>query len=94
MRIIVKPEDFRFPIPILFPSVLVFNHITAVIGLVVLLIARLCGAKWSKSLPLSPWKCFLLFHRFILGYWMTRIRCPGWKMVEVQSNDADVTIKL
>ncbi|MBE6658760.1 MAG: hypothetical protein E7604_09985 [Ruminococcaceae bacterium] len=94
MRIIVKPQDFRFPIPILFPSLLVFNHITAVIGLLILLIARISGAKWSKSLPLPPWKCFCLFHRFILGYWMTRIRCPGWKMVEVQSDDADVTIKL
>ena len=58
MRIIVKPEEFRFPIPILFPSVLIFNHITAILGLVVLLTARTCGAKWSKSLPLSPWNCF------------------------------------
>ena len=94
MRIIVKPQDFRFPIPILFPSLLVFNHITAVIGLVVLLIARACRIKWTHTLPLSPWKYFWLFHRFILVYWMTRTRCPGWKMVEVQSNDADVTIKL
>lgn len=96
MRIIVKPEDFRFPIPVLFPSVLVFNHITAVIGLVILLIARTCGAKskWSKALPLSPWGCFWLFHRFILAYWITRIRNPGWKLVEVDSADAKVSVKL
>ena len=94
MRIIVKTEEFRFPIPILFPSVLVFNHITAVIGLVVLLIARAAGAKWVRSLPLSPWRCFVLFHKFILTYWITRIRIPGWKAVEVDSPDARVTIKL
>ena len=94
MRIIVKPEEFRFPIPILIPSVLMFNHLTAIIGLTVLWIARLTGAKWTKTLPLSPWNCFLLFHRFILAYWLTRIRIPGWKLVEVQSTDTDVTIKL
>ena len=94
MRIIVKSEEFRFPIPILFPSILVFNHITAVIGLVVLLIARAFGAKWVRSLPISPWKCFCFFHKFILTYWITRIRIPGWKAVEVESSDADVTIKL
>lgn len=94
MRIIVKPEGFRLPIPILFPSLLLFNHITAVLGLAILLIARACKTKWTRALPLSPWKCFWLFHRVILAYWLTRIRCPGWKMVEVQSDDADVTIKL
>ena len=94
MRVIVKSEDMRFPIPILIPSVLIYNHLTAVIGLIVLGIARLTGAKWTKSLPLSPWKCFCLFHRLIIAYWLTRIRIPGWKMVEVQSDDAAVTIKL
>ena len=94
MRIIVKPEEFRFSIPILFPSVLIFNHITAIIGLVVLLIARICGAKWIKSLPISPWNCFWMFHRLIIAYWITRFRIPGWKMVEVDSPDARVTIKL
>ncbi len=94
MRIIVKSEDFRFPIPILIPSVLIFNHLTAVIGLTVLGIARLTGAKWAKSLPLSPWSCFCLFHRLIVAYWLTRIRIPGWKLVEVEGHDENVSIKL
>lgn len=94
MRIVVKSKEFRFPIPILIPSVLIFNHLTAVIGLAVLLIARAAGVKWAKALPLSPWKCFCLFHRLIAAYWLTRIRIPGWKLVEVEGHDENVSIKL
>ena len=94
MRIIVKSAELPFPIPILFPSVLIFNHITAGIGLAVLLLARAAGAKWVRTLSLSPWKCFGMFHRWILAYWTARIRLPGWKLVQVESSDANVTIKL
>ncbi|MBQ8577415.1 MAG: hypothetical protein IJ449_05550 [Clostridia bacterium] len=92
MRVVVRTPQLPVPIPVLFPSLLLFNHLTAVIGLVVLLILQVCGKRLPS--PLTPWKCFFLFHRFIFAYWKCRILHPGWKLVDVHSADADVTVKL
>ena len=93
MRVIVKADGMKCPIPVLIPSILVFNHLTAIIMLVVMLILK--AVKREKyPVPLSPWKCFWLFHRLIVQYWLCRVRMPGWKLVEVESKDARVTVKL
>ena len=92
MRIIVRTEDMPVPIPILIPSVLLFNHVIAVIGLSVLWLLRCFGKKLPP--PLTPWEAFVLYHRFVLQYWKCRFLHPGWKLVCVRTKDARVSVKL
>ncbi len=98
MRIIVRTEEPPISIPILFPSALLFNHVTAVLLLLVMLCMQLCGCTpWRKVSPLagcSPFHIFSAFSRFIFAYWRCRICNPGWELVRVTSRDARVTIKL
>ncbi len=99
MRIIVKPEEFRFPIPILFPSALIFNHLTAVIVLLVMLAMELIGHAPWKNIPycakrLTAVRIFFMYSKFIFVYWSCRIANPGWKLVEVTSKGARVRVKL
>lgn len=88
----VRAEDMPVPIPVLIPSVLLFNHVNAVIGLLVLLLLQCCGKKLPQ--PLTPWKVFGIYHRFVLRYWKCRFLHPGWKLVCVRTKDARVSVKL
>lgn len=94
MRVIVRTPSPPIPIFVLFPSILIFNHIIAVIGYLVLVILRACGKGKRLFAYMTPEQALLWFHRLILVYWKYRFRNPGWKLVKVNSKGTSVTVKL
>lgn len=98
MRIIVRAKALPVPIPVLLPSALIFNHVSAVTVLLVMLTLQLCGRTPWKKLPHignpAPFAIFRMYSRLIFVYWRCRITIPGWKLAIISSSDADISIKL
>ena len=85
MRVYVKEDGKKHVIFVPIPSILIFNHINA---LLVPLVFRRSAAKRGVNINIR------LAMRLVNTYWHCRIRYPGWKLVDIKSGEDRVLVKL
>lgn len=85
MRVYVKEENKKHGIFVPIPSILIFNHINA---LLLPLFFRRSAAKRGIHINIR------LAMRLVNTYWSCRFRYPGWKLVDIKSGKDRVLVKL